>query len=148
VEQEYGYLSYHYYVVLGVDEVDRLVHTITEMFGTRGLTIPFLFSNLALDANTSGVRRLIQTFLRTCVSFHALDTERTWHEEARFAIPAVGRRTCHVPSMGSCPSLACVWGHVVRGLLSWDLYVEGSVAKLGKRFSPPRFYIHNVDARP
>ena len=80
------------------------------MFGTRGLTIPFLFSNLALDANTSGVRRLIQTFLRTCVSFHALDTERTWHEEARFAIPAVSRRTYHVPSMGSCPSLACVWG--------------------------------------
>jgi len=45
-EQEYGYLSYHHHVVLRVDEVGRLVHTVTDVFGTRGLTTPFLFSIL------------------------------------------------------------------------------------------------------
>src|SRR5712691_2559363 len=89
-EQEYGYLSYFPHVVLGLDEVDRLVHAVTEELGTRGLTTPFPFSSLALDVNSSGVRRLIllQAFLRTCVSFPAPHAERTWHEEARFAAPA------------------------------------------------------------
>ena len=87
-EQEYGYPSYHHHVVLGVDEVGRGVHTVTDVFGTRGLTTPFLFSSLALDVNTSGVRRFIRAFLRTCVSFPAPDTERTWYEKARFAVPA------------------------------------------------------------
>ena len=44
--------------------------------------------HLALDVNSSRVRRLIQTVLRTCVSFPAPHTEHTWHEEARFAAPA------------------------------------------------------------
>ena len=43
-EQEYGYLSYLHHVVLGLDEIDRLVHTITE-FGTHGrTTLSFLSS--------------------------------------------------------------------------------------------------------
>ncbi len=87
-EQEYGYLSYYHHIVLGLEEVDSLVHTVTEELSTRGLTTPFLFSSLALDVNSSGVRRLIQAFLRTCVPFPAPDAERTWHEEARFAAPA------------------------------------------------------------
>jgi len=41
-EQEYGYLSYLRHIVLGLDEIDCLVHTITE-FSTCGLTAPFLF---------------------------------------------------------------------------------------------------------
>ncbi len=44
-EQEYGYLSYFHHVVLGLDEVDRLVHTVIEELGTRGLTTPFFFSS-------------------------------------------------------------------------------------------------------
>ena len=87
-EQEYGYLSYLHHIVLGLDEVDCLVHIVTEELSTRGLTTPFLFSSHALDVNSSGVRRLIQAFLRTCVSSPAPDAERTWHEEARFAAPA------------------------------------------------------------
>jgi len=55
------------------------------------------------------------------------------------------RRTCHVPAMGSRPSLACFWGNVVRGLLSWAMYVEW--AKIGKPLSPPRLYPRNVDFR-
>jgi hypothetical protein len=66
-DQEYGYLSYYHHVVLGLEEVHRLVHTVTEELGTRGLTTPFLFSSLALDVKFSGVRRLIQAFLRTCI---------------------------------------------------------------------------------
>jgi hypothetical protein len=84
-EQDYGYLSYHHHIALGLEEVDRLVHTVTDdgdELGTRGLTTPFLFSGLALDLNSSGVRRLVQAFLRTCVSFPAPDAERTWREEA------------------------------------------------------------------
>jgi len=42
-EQEYGCLSYLHHVVLGLDEVDRLVHTVTEKLGTRGLTTPSFF---------------------------------------------------------------------------------------------------------
>jgi hypothetical protein len=29
-EQEYGYLSYYHHIVLGLEEVDSLVHTVTE----------------------------------------------------------------------------------------------------------------------
>ena len=65
-EQEYGYLSYLHHVVIGLDEVSRLVHTVTEEFGTRGLTKPSLFSTLAFDVNSSGVRRFIQAFFHTC----------------------------------------------------------------------------------
>ena len=44
---DYGYLSYERHVVLGLDEVDRLVRIVTDELGTRGLTTPFLFSSLA-----------------------------------------------------------------------------------------------------
>jgi hypothetical protein len=42
-EQEYVYLSYLHFVDLGLDEVYRLVHTVTEGLGTRGLIVSFLF---------------------------------------------------------------------------------------------------------
>ena len=87
-EQEYGYLSYLHHIVLGRGEVDGLVHIVTEELGTRGLTTPFFFPGLSLDITFSGVRRLIQAFLRTGVSFLAQDAKRTWHEEARFAATA------------------------------------------------------------
>ena len=62
-EQEYCYLSYFHHVVLGLDEVDCLVHTITEELGTCGLTTAFPFSSHALNVNSSGVRHLIQAFI-------------------------------------------------------------------------------------
>jgi Domain of unknown function (DUF1708) len=137
-EQEYGYLSYYHHVVLGLDEVHRLVHTVTEELSTRGLTTPFLFSSLALDVNSSGVRRLIQAFLRTCVSFPAPDAEHTWHEEARFAAPA---ELAMCLRWGLARVLRVSGGNAVRGLLSWDAYVEWSEAELGNRFSSPRLQL-------
>ena len=101
-EQEYGHLSYHHHIVLGLDKVHQLVYTVTEELGgvsARGLTTSFLFSDLALDINSSGVRRLIQAFLSTCVrspcrvSLPAPDAERKWHDGVRFAAP-VGLAMC------------------------------------------------------
>ena len=86
LEQEYGCLSYFHHIILGPNEVDCLVHTITKELGTCGLTTPFLFSSLSLNIDASGVRCLIQAFLHTCVLFPVLDAERIWHK-ARFASP-------------------------------------------------------------
>jgi len=97
--------SYLHHVVLGLEEVDRLVHTVTEELGTRGLTTSFLFSSLALDVNSSRVLRLIQAFLRTYVLSPAPDTERTWHEEARCAA-AAELATAIVFRL----NIACLWG--------------------------------------
>jgi len=66
---------------------DCLVHTVTKELGTCGLATPFLFSSLALNVNSSGVCRLVQAFLCTCVSFPAPDAKCTWHKEAHFAVP-------------------------------------------------------------
>jgi len=63
-EKEYGYLSYNHYVILSLEQVNSLVRTVTEAeeLGTRGLTMPFLFFSLALEVNSSGVRRPVQAF--------------------------------------------------------------------------------------
>jgi hypothetical protein len=142
-EQDYGYLSYQHHVVLGLDEVNRLVRTVTDELGTRGLTTPFLFSSLAIDINSARVRRLIQAFLHTCFPFPAPDAEFTWREEARFAAP---------PELAMCLrwGLARVMrvsgGNAVRGLISWDMYVEWSEAELRKQiFSAFFFFTHNPD---
>ncbi|KAI0264839.1 hypothetical protein BC834DRAFT_924457 [Gloeopeniophorella convolvens] len=124
-EQDYGYLSYQRHVVLGLDEVaPRYPRP----------TTPFLFSSLALDVKSSGVRRLVQAFLRTCVPFAAPDADRTWREEARFAAP---------PELAMCLrwGLARVLrvsaGNAVRGLISWDRYIEWSEAEVDARGSTP-----------
>ncbi|KAH8995933.1 hypothetical protein EDB92DRAFT_1942827 [Lactarius akahatsu] len=135
-EQDYGYLSYHRHVVLGLEEVDRLVRIVTEELSTRGLTTPFLFSSLALDVNSSGVRRLIQAFLRTCVAFPALDAERTWRDEARFAAPP---ELAMFLRWGLARILRVSGGHAVRGLISWDMYVDWSEAELAQDYPTTHF---------
>lgn len=143
-EQDYGYLSYQHNVVLGLEEVNRLVRTLTDELGTRGLTTPFLFSSLALDISSSRVRRLIQSFLRTCVSFPAPDAEYTWREEARFAAP---------PELAICLRwglarvLRVSGGNAVHGLISWDMYVEWSESELCKHFFSPSAlsFTRNID---
>jgi len=74
-EQEYGCLSYFHHIVLGPDEVNHLVHTVTKELGTCSLTTPFLFSSLSLDIDASRVCCLIQAFLHTCVLFPVLDAK-------------------------------------------------------------------------
>jgi hypothetical protein len=85
-EEEYGYLSCHHHVVLGLNDITCLVQMITELV-TPGLTSLFLFSSLTLNVNSSGFCCLIQAFCHTCVSFPVLDADWTWCEDAHFATP-------------------------------------------------------------
>ncbi len=141
-EQDYGYLFYQHHVVLGLEEVNRLVRTVTEELGTRGLTTPFLFSSLAIDIISARVRRLIQAFLRTCVSYPAPDAEYTWREEARFAAP---------PELAMCLRwglariLRVSGGNAVHGLISWDMYVGWSESELCKQFFRALSFTRNID---
>ena len=103
-------ISYHRRVVLVLEEFDRLDRH--EELGTRGPTTPFLFSSLALYITSSGFRRLIEAFVRTCVAFPALDAEHKWREEARFTAP---------PELAMCLRrglarvLRVYGGHAARG---------------------------------
>ena len=73
-EQEYSYLSYLHHVVLGLDEVDRLVPTVTEELGAHGLTTTFLFPAMP---STSALPEFIASSKSSSalVSFHASDAE-------------------------------------------------------------------------
>jgi len=104
-------------------------------------SLPF-FSTLALDVNSSGVRRFIQAFLHTCVLFPAPDADRTWHEEARFAAPA---ELAMCLRWDFARVLRISWRNVVRGLLSWDIYVGWSEAV--SHFLSHVYIQPNVDSR-
>lgn len=129
-DHDYGYLSYQRHVILGLEETDRLVKAIADELGTRGLTTPFIFSSLALDINTPGVRRLIQAFIRTCSPSPGRDVETAWRDEIRFAGP-------HELGMclrwGLARVVRLVGGNAVRGLVAWDFYVEWSEAEICER---------------
>ena len=112
--------------MLGLDEVDRLVRTVTDELGTRGLTTPFLISSLALDITSSGVRRLIEAFLRTCVAFPALYAEHKCREEARFAAPP---ELAMCSRFGLARVLRVSGGHAARGLISWTCTLTGARPK-------------------
>ncbi|KAI0067395.1 hypothetical protein BV25DRAFT_1819719 [Artomyces pyxidatus] len=135
-EQDYGYLSFQRHVILGLEEVDRLVRVLTEELGNRGLTTPFIFSSLALDVSTSGVRRLVQAFLRTCVPFPAPDAESAWRDETRFAGP-------HELGMclrwGLARVVRVMGGHAVRGLVPWESYAEWSESEVARGYPPTYF---------
>ncbi|KAF4622115.1 hypothetical protein D9613_009300 [Agrocybe pediades] len=123
-EHDYGYLSYERHVVLGLEQVERLVEVVAEELETRGgITTPFIFSTTALDISSSAIRRLIRSFLNTCASFSgqkAQEAEAKWREEARFAGP-------HELGMclrwGLARVIRSVGGQDVRGLVSWEHYV-------------------------
>ncbi|KAL0948044.1 hypothetical protein HGRIS_010669 [Hohenbuehelia grisea] len=127
-ENDYGYLSYERHVVLSIDHAACLVEVLTNELVTRGgVTTPFIFSSVAMDASSAAVRRLIKVFLEACREGISPDpdrmgkAERRWREEARFAGPH---------ELGMCLrwGLARVVriqsGQEVRGLLSWDAYRE------------------------
>ncbi|OCH84945.1 hypothetical protein OBBRIDRAFT_891493 [Obba rivulosa] len=115
---DYGYLSYGRHVVLGLEQLARLVDVVGEELGTRGLTTPFIFSTLALDVSATAVRRLIQAFLRTC-SKPSAEADRQWREEAQFAGP-------HELGMclrwGLARVVRIIGGQEVRGILAYDHY--------------------------
>lgn len=124
-EHDYGYLSYERHVVLGVEQIARLVEVVSEELTTRGgITTPFIFSTTALDISSSAIKRLIRSFLNTCVpnlGQKAEEAEMRWREEARFAEP-------HELGMclrwGLARVVRSVGGHDVRGLIAWDQYSE------------------------
>ena len=127
---DYGYLSYSRHVVLGLSEVSRLVDVVGEELGTRGLTTPFIFSTVALDVSSSAVRRLIQTFLKTC-SRPSADAERQWREEARLAGPQELGMTLR---WGLARVVRWVGGQEVRGLVSYDAYLQWRDTEAGTSF--------------
>ena len=124
---DYGYLSYGRHVVLGLEEVARLVDVVGEELGTRGLTTPFIFSTLALDVSATSVKRLIQTFLTTC-SKPSSEADRQWREEARLAGPHELGMTLR---WGLARVVRWVGGHQVRGLVSYDAYSEWRDSEAG-----------------
>ena len=125
---DYGTLSHRRNVVLGLDEVARLVDVVGNELGTRGLTTPFIFSSLALDVSAQSVRRLIDAFLKTCGGMPHEAAERQWREEATFAGP-------HELGMclrwGLARVVRIVGGQEVRGLLSYENYLEWRTAEAG-----------------
>ncbi len=118
---DYGYLSYQRHVVLGPEEVARLVDVVGNELGTRGLTTPFIFSSLALDVSANAVKRLINVFLNTCRSGRPTEAvERQWRDEVRFAGP---QELGMFLRWGLGRVVRIVGGQEVRGLLSYDMYV-------------------------
>ncbi|KAG2113542.1 uncharacterized protein F5147DRAFT_49751 [Suillus discolor] len=131
---DYGYLSYQRHVVLGLDEVVRLVDVVASELGTRALTTPFIFSTLALDVSASSVRGLIRAFLETCTG--GIDAEHRWREEARLAGP-------HELGMcirwGLARVVRVVGGQAVRGLIAWDHYTEFRDSEAIQNYPPKHF---------
>lgn len=126
---DYGYLSYGRHVVLGLQQVARLVDVVGNELGLRGLTTPFIFSTLALDVSSGAVRRLIQAFLRTC-SQPSGETEHQWREEARLAGP---QELGMCLRWGLARVVRIMKGQEVRGLVPYESYVEWRDAEAGAR---------------
>ena len=120
ITQDYGYLSYKRQVVLGLEDIGRLVDVASQEIGSRGLTTPFIFSALALDVSAPATTRLIEAFLQTCKSRHP-SVDQKWREEAQFAGP-------HELGMclrwGLARAVRIVGGLEVRGLLNYESYTE------------------------
>ncbi|KAG6902133.1 hypothetical protein C0995_003889 [Termitomyces sp. Mi166 len=145
-DRDYGYLSYHRHVVLGLEQVSRLVIVVSDELGTRGgITTPFIFSTTALDVSSSAIKKLIQAFLATCTPQASADAESRWRDEARFAGP-------HELGMclrwGLARAIRSVGGQDVRGLLSWDRYVEFRVSEAAQGYPPAHFATLLQDLNP
>lgn len=139
-QTDYGYLSYERHVILGLEQVARLVDVVADEIGTRGLTTPFIFSTLAMDISAPAIKRLILTFLQTCKDPSSDDAERRWREEARFSGPhELG--TCL--RWGLARVVRIVGGQEVRGLLSWDHYLEFKDSEAGTSDFLPQTQSHS-----
>ena len=130
----YGYLSYQRHVVLGPEEVARLVDVVANELGTRGLTTPFIFSSVALDVSANGVKRLINSFLNTCRGGRSTDAgERQWREAVQFAGP---QELGMFLRWGLARVVRIVGGQEVRGLLPYKLYIEWAESESGEQLFP------------
>jgi hypothetical protein len=132
-KQNYGYLSYQQHVVLGLNEVDCLVHTVTEELDTtHGFTTLFLFSSLALNV------KLLQCSLphpKLPLHLGIVPCTRRRRDLAQRGL------LCHFPEllMHLCWGLARVLrvsaGNAICSLISWGMYIKWCEAKVSKRFT-------------
>lgn len=145
LEHDYGYLAYERHVILSLDDVARLVDAVAVELGTRCLTTPFIFSTLALDISSSAIKRLIRAFLDTCADPSSGEAEHRWREEARFAGP-------HELGMclrwGLARVVRVVGGQAVRGLISWEHYVEFRDSEAGTHHSIFPLFVSPHEAPP
>ncbi|PPQ99370.1 hypothetical protein CVT24_009200 [Panaeolus cyanescens] len=148
-ELDYGYLSYERHVVLGIEQVERLVDVLSEELESRGgITTPFIFSTTALDISSNTIKRLIRSFLNTCdpqLAHKAQEAELKWREEARFAGP-------HELGMclrwGLARVIRSVGGQDVRGLVSWDHYAEFRDSEAANGYPSVHFATHFLPTLP
>ncbi|KAF5380338.1 hypothetical protein D9757_007926 [Collybiopsis confluens] len=132
----YGYLSFESHVVLGLEQVNRLVDVVCAELSNRGaLDTPFIFSNQAMDIKASAVKRLIRSFLGTCVVLVGREkdlAEQRWREEAAFA-------SMHELGMclrwGLARVARLVDGVETRGMLNWDYYLQWAEQEQGNATS-------------
>ncbi|GAW09682.1 hypothetical protein LENED_011860 [Lentinula edodes] len=139
-DQDYGYLSFEKHVVLGLEQVNRLVDIACEELCSRGgLDTPFIFTTLALDINASAVKRLVKSFLGTCVVLVGREkdvAEKKWREEAKFA---------NMHELGMCLrwGLARITrlinGVEIRGMLNWEHYIQWAEQEQALGYPPEHF---------
>jgi hypothetical protein len=142
-EHDYGYLSYERHVVLGLDQVERLVEVISEELETRGgVTTPFIFSTTALDISATSIKRIIGTFLETCQPYtgqRAQEAEAKWREEAQFAGP---HELAMCLRWGLARVIRSIGGQDVRGLVSWEQYMDFRESEAAMGYPPAHFATH------
>ncbi|KAI0086822.1 hypothetical protein BDY19DRAFT_986408 [Irpex rosettiformis] len=143
---DYGYLSYQRHVVLGPEEVARLVDVVGSELGTRGLTTPFIFSSVALDVSANAVKRLITTFLNTCRGGRLTEaTGRQWREEVQFAGP---QELGMFLRWGLGRVVRIVGGQEVRGLLSYGMYLQWAESERACNFPSLHFDLFVAQLEP
>jgi hypothetical protein len=130
-EHDYSYLSYERHVVLGIDQVERLVDVISEELETRGgIATPFIFSTNGLDISSSAIKRLIRTFLNTCQPNCGQMAESLWREEAKYVGPY---ELAMCLRWGLARVIRSVGGQDVRGLVSWEHYIRFRDSEAGEQ---------------
>ncbi|KAF8577497.1 hypothetical protein K439DRAFT_1364585 [Ramaria rubella] len=135
--QTYGYMSYQCEVVLGLEEVTRLVEVVSSELSQRGLTTPLLFSSKAIDISPSRIKRLIDTFLRTCSNFRpGSSTDLKWREEAQFSGP---HELAMMLRWGLARIVRIFQGHDARGILSWESYLRWREDEASALYPPEYF---------
>ncbi|KZT20496.1 hypothetical protein NEOLEDRAFT_1182461 [Neolentinus lepideus HHB14362 ss-1] len=144
-EHDYGYLSYQRHVVLGLEQVARLVEVVAAELGTRGLTTPFIFSTLALDISFNSIKSLIRAFLRTCANPKSADAERQWRDEARFAGPNELGMTLR---WGLARLVRIHGGQEVRGLVAYEYYAHWRNAEAALNYPPAHFHAFLSELTP
>ncbi|KIK71712.1 hypothetical protein GYMLUDRAFT_343141 [Collybiopsis luxurians FD-317 M1] len=145
----YGYLSFENHVVLGLEQVTRLVDVVCGELSSRGgLDTPFIFTTKAMDIKASAVKRLIKAFLGTCVVLVGREkdfAEQRWREEASFA----GMHELGMCLRWGLARVARIYdGAECRGLLNWDYYLQWAQQEQALGYPPDHFrdFLPNLQA--